>query len=1227
MRCPTCETQNPDGARFCFNCGTALLFQCANCGTELPPKAKFCFNCGHPTGIEDAGKSGDDQKTAQPEPASTNQSGALLQRYIPQGLLAKLEAARQSGLMEGERRIVTILFCDLQGSTSAASDLDPEEWSQIVNGAFEHMIEPIYRYEGTVARLMGDGLLAFFGAPLAHEDDPQRAILAGLNMLKAMKEYGKQVRQQWGLDISIRVGINTGLVVVGAVGSDLRMEYTALGDAINLAARMEQTAEPGTVQVAEATYRLVAPLFEFKDLGGISVKGKKEPQRAYRVLNTKEDPGNLRGIIGLESPLVGRQQELAALEKAFIELKQGTGQIISITGEAGLGKSRLVAEMHHWIIADPDFNGTWVESRSLSYDTQTPYASFIGLFRDLFQLANYETDAAQVKRISDFIDDLMPNQGLEISPFFASMLGLKLEPDAAERVKYLQPPMLRRKIFSHVSSLLQQLVDHQPLIVFLDDLHWADPTSLDLLTTLLPLVNQNQLMIITAFRPRRSEPSWQFHETAERDYHFRYRAIFLEPLDIDQSQNLVANILEVEDLPETVRQAIMEKAEGNPFYVEEIIRSLIDNKQVVKEDGHWRATQDVVGIAVPDTLTGVITARLDRLDEQARQLVQSAAIIGREFSVSLLAAVADSSKSLDEAIVNLQRREIIQEKSRYPERRYIFKHALTQQAAYDSILLSNRRELHRRAAKTIENHKPDQAAEIARHWLEARKPGRAMPYLVKAGDQAASAYATGEAIDYYNQALDMHDTVDNPDVVRLAYEGLGSTLLFANQIEEAVANFQEMLALGEEMGNSSMQISANNKLAATVGLYMGQFQQAEQLLTRAESLANKNQEKPGEAEAALIRCQMCTAQADFESVIKHMNDLVEIGKELGSNEFVNEGLQHAAGSLLFLTRFEEAREKANEGLALARESGNRQREAQLLSMVMPLLALAEGDIEEAKASLTEGLSIAIKIGAVDPQIFGNWTAGEIARWQGEFGKALNYCNLSLEQALPLEEFMPWVVVPPLGSLGSAYLHISKRFQDEITRFHQHALRLLESPAGTIAGGAAWADLGHCAIQLGDYTLAEEVLQKGLNVPTMFMYLERPRLLAGQALLSLTKGNLDQALQFADQAHDYAEEIDLCYILPFTHLTRGKVLAAKGEVDASLAALNTAETMATEMEMRTVLLDALIEAAVVYDQSGHVDAARQKRDEARAVVEDIAGFFEDETLREAYLASAREKIAE
>jgi class 3 adenylate cyclase len=510
-----------------MNCGQAMALACPNCGTELPTGAAFCFNCGHKL----ASPQDDAQPKVEPKSQPAAQMAAdisptqsYLAQYIPQELLSKLDAAREWGAMEGERRIVTMLFCDVKGSTAAAGQLDPEEWADIINGTFEHLIKPVYRYEGMVARLMGDGILAFFGAPIAHEDDPQRAILAGLDILDGIQGYQEQVKRQWDLDLDVRVGINTGLVVVGAVGSDLRMEYTAVGDAINLAARMEQTAQSGTVQIAEPTYKLVAPLFEAENLGGIQVKGKQEPVQAYQVMGLKSAPGQLRGIEGLEAPMIGRDAEMHTLRGAIIELRQGRGQIVSVIGEAGLGKSRLIAELRQMPspVSKTQAKLRWEEGRSLSYETTTPYAPFIDLFNNCIELTDGQSDEEKFERITTRITEVMPERVGEIAPFIASLLEITLTGEALQRVKYLEPPQLRSRVFQAVSEFLEAMASNQPVVLVFDDVHWIDPTSFELLEQLLPLSERVMLMIIALFRPRRQEPSWRFHEIAEREFSHRY---------------------------------------------------------------------------------------------------------------------------------------------------------------------------------------------------------------------------------------------------------------------------------------------------------------------------------------------------------------------------------------------------------------------------------------------------------------------------------------------------------------------------------------------------------------------------------------------------------------------------------------------------------------------------------------------------------------------------------
>ncbi len=791
MDCPTCKTSNPAEAGFCMKCGSPLTRTCPQCGTGLPAEAQFCHKCGHRL------------DGTQPEAAQDR-----LQQYIPKELLAKLESARSGGGMQGERRVVTMLFCDVQGSTAAAERLDPEEWAEIMNGAFEHLIAPVYQYEGTLARLMGDAVLAFFGAPIAHEDDPQRAILAGLEIIKSIAPYRDQVKHQWDLDFNVRIGINTGLVVVGEVGTDLRVEYTAMGDAVNLAARMEQTAEPGTVRVTENTYRQVAPLFDVESLGPVEVKGKAEPVPAFRVLGPKAAPGRLRGIEGLDAPLVGRDREMGQLREAISALAQGHGQILSVMGEAGLGKSRLMAELRQSLVSDgllreagaessnggPSTTISWHEGRSISYQTSVPYASFVDMLSKIMGLVADQTDVEKYNQIKEHVSAVVaPELVLEVAPFIATLLGIDLEGEEAERTRYLAPPQMRGKVFTAMGLYIEGLVAVRPTVLVFEDLHWIDPTSLELLEQLLPLTDRVPLTIIALFRPVRQEPSWRFHEVAVRDFGHRYAAVQLDPLDSENSRILVAHLLEVEDLPEKVRDLILTKTEGNPFFVEEVIRSLLDSGLVVKQDGHWRATREIENITVPDTLAGVITARVDRLDEESRRVVQTASVIGREFQLGTLADIYPAPEALESALTDLQRRELVREKSRLPQPVYTFKHALTQETVYASVLLSRRRELNLQVAESLARSDPEQANDIARHFLEARENDRALPYLVQAGERAARSYSTPEAIGLFTRALEIIGTTGDVQMARRAYEGLGGALTFGGDVPRAVETYDKML--------------------------------------------------------------------------------------------------------------------------------------------------------------------------------------------------------------------------------------------------------------------------------------------------------------------------------------------------------------------------------------------------------------------------------------------------
>ena len=1151
-------------------------------------------------------------------------SRATLEQYIPKELLAKLESVRSSGGQLGERRVMTMLFCDVTGSTAAAEKLDPEEWAEIINGAFSHLIEPVYRYEGTLARLMGDAILAFFGAPIAHEDDPKRAVLAGLDIIQAIGPYGQEVKRKWGIDFEVRVGINTGLVVVGEVGSDLRLEYTALGDAINVAARMEQTAQPGTVQISANTQTLIAPLFDFEDLGDTEVKGKSAPVRVFRVLGLKRSPERERGIIGLESPMVGRDQELVSLKKVVEDLQQGGGQIVSLIGDAGLGKSRIISELHGSLserIATTSLE--WHEGRSRSYETANPYTAFASLFTSFFGLSADDSDEEKYRKIRQATTAALPNDGAEAVPFLATLMDLPIPEEDIELIKYLQPPQVRDKIFRAVRQFLENGAQNRPLVLVCEDLHWADPTSLDLLETLFPLTDRGPLMLLAVFRPVRQDAAWRFHEIATRDYIHRYTSITIEPLGAEDSRILVGHLLHVEDLPERVRELILSKAEGNPFFVEEVIRSLLDADLVVRENSHWRATKEIENIALPDTLAGVITARLDRLSEESRSVAQTASVIGREFELGTLEEIFDGVGMLSESLSDLQRRELIREKGRVPQPHYTYKHILTQEAAYSSLLLSRRRELHRRVAEFLERVSPEQHHDIAWHFLHAGERARAVPYLVEAGAHAARAYSTSEAIGNFTQALEILADAKDAGLERRAYEGLGSALTLVNDVPKAVETYHDMYRSAQDSGDLPMQVSALNKLAFVTGLIQGQFPQAESHLAEANRLARECGDFPGLAELHMTYCYMRVPFGQFEEAVEHLEEAAEIGRNLEMDEPRLFGLTHIANTLTYMTRFEEAREMVLEALPLAERLSNRKWQAELLGLSTPIYHLRNGDLEAAMESARQAANLAGPIGAAEQEAYANLSMGLVSWFKADYETAIGCYEAAFKAGRV--SGLPFPQVSALCGMGTTLLDISPRLIERIKAAHTEALELIEKPLGSATGGLAWADLGFCFMLTGDPDRANEMFQKGLNEPTAFKYLARPLLLAGAAFLALGGGDVESANQLLSEAKTFAEERAMKHFYPLLSLADANVSLARDDSTRALESFNRAETLALNMGMRGFAWQASAGAAGVLAALGQSEAAAAKKEVAIAMVKEIAGSFQDQSMRSMYLEDTLAKI--
>jgi class 3 adenylate cyclase len=598
--CPRCEAGVPEGARFCANCGLAL---------QAPTPA--------------------DEATR-----------VRLTAAAPSPLVDKMRSAK----LTGERKPMTALFADVVGSVTLAEHMDPEDWTSMVNELFDLMSHAVFRYEGTIAQLQGDAMLAFFGAPVAHEDDPERAIHAAIDMLAATDEFATQLEASHGIRVRIRVGINTGPVMVGNVGSDLRYEYTALGDAVNVAARMQTAAQPGTVLITDSTRRLAGDTFALEDLGPIQVKGKSEPIHAFAVIGRKAEPARKRGLerVGLESPMVGRDAPLARLEEAFGLVRAGQGRVAFVVGEPGIGKSRLLAELRKRVAeADAATPITWVEGRCVSYGRNLPYHLLIDLIRSILGIPFSATDADARAMLDRELAELLGEEGEDVAPYLAHLLSLPLRPDEGDSAA-VEPDVMQERYIAATNRLLLGLAGRGPVVLVCEDLHWADPASIEVGRQVMALALQQPILFLVAMRAEVDAAGWGLLVEARELFAEALTEIRLDPLDEEDSRTLVANLLEIESLPEPVRDVILTRAEGNPFFVEEVVRMLIERGVILRRGERWVAIEEIASTEIPETLHGLLLARIDQLPDSAKRSLRIASVIGRQFPVRVLEHVMNT---------------------------------------------------------------------------------------------------------------------------------------------------------------------------------------------------------------------------------------------------------------------------------------------------------------------------------------------------------------------------------------------------------------------------------------------------------------------------------------------------------------------------------------------------------------------------------------------------------
>ncbi len=1091
MKCPRCQAQNREGAQFCRECGTRFDAVCPACGAGVEPGSKFCDRCGATLSLS-------------PAPAGS---------YTPKHLAEKILTSRSA--LEGERKQVTVLFCDVVDSSRLAERLDPEAMHEVMDRVLRLMADAVHRYEGTVNQFLGDGLMALFGAPVALEDHAFRAVQAALAIRETISGYSEQLKRERGVELQLRLGLNTGLVVVGRIGDDLRMDYTAVGDTTHLAARMQALAEPGTILLTEATHRLVEGYIRSEALGPIQVKGRSEPVSAYKVTGRRR--GRTRLEVSAErglTQLVGRERELGLLRDCLARVKVGRGQVVGIVGEPGVGKSRLLYEFRRSLEGE---QLTWLEGHCVAYGQTTPYLPILEVLRANFQIEEGDNPLQIREKLHQGLRVLDP--ALEaILPFLGELFGV---PGEDESLRYLDPKDKRRKTFEAIRTLTMAGSQRRPLVVIVEDLHWIDKTSEDYYAFLTESLAGMSHLLLTTNRPGYTV-RW-----ADKTF---YTQLALDLLSQDETEALVAILLESPDLPPEFLHLVQERAEGNPLFVEEITASLLERGAIVRQNGGLRWA----GIAVtevPATIQDIVRARIDRLEEPVKRTVQTAAVIGREFGLRLLTRISEMAQEVQGYLDTLKHLELIHEKRFFPELEYIFKHAVTQDVAYESLLGPRRKELHGAIGRAIEDLYADrleeQAAILAYHYGRSERQDKAVAYALLAGDGAARLYANAEATAYYEQALTMARTLSaSPEAQRWQIDAtlkLAAVGVTRQDIERDLRNLEGARALAEEL-HDEPRLARVLYWLGRIPYVLGDPQTAIEYAKQSLELAERLGDDALAAPPVNLIGRAYSLLSEFAKSAPLIERSVEQMRRLGNKTEEASAAAYAGWVLGSLGAFESAFQYVDRGLQLARDIQNPFTEAAAI-FFHGVASVLRGEWSQAITDFEEARRIADRTGDLFRVYMTKLWEGWACTRAGNPGRG----RILLEEGLTLS-----------AQIG--------------TRM-QHSYAKANLAAALVAMGELEAVVPLCqeAIRLAEE--AGDQFGKGLAHRTL-----------AEALFCLDPADPQKSERAIVESIRIHQEIGARSELARTYVSYARLLKAKGEMEKAREHLATAIGMFKEMGM-------------------------------------------------------------
>ncbi|MBP7688739.1 MAG: tetratricopeptide repeat protein [Thermoflexales bacterium] len=918
--------------------------------------------------------------------------------FLPNGLLPRLMGDAAQPRASGEHRLVGTLFCNFFGASELIAQLGTERADEIAAHLNRYLIKmhtAIAQYGGVISKIdlydHGDKIMAIFGAPIAHENDAERTLRAALDMQASVRDLAVMKIEQ-------SIGVTSGVVFAGLVGSDERREYTVMGDDVNLAARLMSAAPRGDLLLSSSIRRKVTAFYEVADRGTVKVKGKSQPIPIFSVVGPRAQPEPVRGIRGLHSPLVGRDVELATLRDLAAQIRSGsnTGRLLVLTGDAGLGKSRLINELRAQIAVD---ECRCLESHCLSYTQNVSYSAFTDIVRSALGLNAGDSEAEGWTKLRQQLAELLPADVCDdILPYLASFLSWRLPEALAERVTYLEGEALQRQVIRAVVTVLEALAARHPMLLVFDDLHWADSASLALLERTLTLVERSPILIALLYRPDRTHGSWALGENAARIYPAQCVSLRIPPLDVPrgEDQQLVRNLLQLAELPAELPPLIA-RGEGNPFYIEEIIRALIDAGAIVYKDERWQPTRSLGLSTVPDSLQGIIMARIDRLIEDARRTLQLASVVGRTFqylALNWLASAAALAAQLDGSLSTLQRAELIREQTRLPELEYGFAQAMFRDVAYESLLLRDRRVYHRLVAQQLEETHPDQIEEVyellAHHYGLSDDRKQALTYLIKAGEKTRAAYANKEAIEFFTQAALLADHLGTPADNAAAAEGLGDVFYHVGQYEDALACFTRALSFRTK----SLELAALYRRMGAVYEKRGDYEAA--LTQCASGLKLLGAEHVGSVERArllTLECRVHHQQGQFEKAIEDGEQALTIIDDSSNYQEIAQAHNELGNAHEGYSQIERAIWNYERGLLILERIGDEHGASKIYNNLA--IIYSQTDLARCANYLEQALDTMRRLGNVPAESTILQNLGIVQYNRGDFTGAYNYYQQSL----------------------------------------------------------------------------------------------------------------------------------------------------------------------------------------------------------------------------------------